>query len=664
MERQAKDGTIYQSVGDDSWSPVTRMAKDGTVYKKVGDDSWSPMQSAVPQQKESSMLDTQLPFGTTPRGIIQGGLNALPTAGMVVGGALGSPADIFTGPIGTAVGAGVGAAGGQALKEAGERFILGKNKSNTDVLKSVAMGVPEGMAGEMGGQVLGKGLSAAAKTPVGKALIDKAGTAGAKVGELFTGVPEQEIKTYAKNAPEINTISAENDHNAQDIADQVRAKVNETIQTHRKGLNDQISTALEGASKEKNVDVTPVIRALEAQRAKLDPKLHAEDIADVNELIKRVSGKAPLETPTAYQANTSARTADLSGMTNIPDSANGELLYKSDSPMAPGEHETPVINNAADEVIKLPTKDKYVTNAQGLHTIQKWLQDKASSAYGQTAVGFQVGDQGAKAAKGAAGAAREILGEVSPEVAAANTKLARLHQIEDVMNKNMLTEGKTAGPLNAAGSGANPANAKILRQLGEETGTDILGEAQKLSAARTFGKPQLMPVDSTGKAAGRVGLAALIGFATGGPAGAATAAAMTSPAALKVAIDAGRALGTPTAMALAEAASKALIKSQSDISIPNGSSAPSPTNEEPTLKPTDIKTKGPDKWAKDGHQKLMDHAEDPKDQEMLQKSKGAMISDPKSKQLLIQASDLKPGSKAMESVLSKIKAKAKVASDE
>lgn len=74
--------------------------------------------------------------------------------------------------------------------------------------------------------------------------------------------------------------------------------------------------------------------------------------------------------------------------------------------------------------------------------------------------------------------------------------------------------------------------------------------------------------------------------------------------------------------------------------------------------------KGPDKWANDGHQKLIDHAQVPKDQSLLEKSKASLLADPKTKSLLIQASDLKPGSKAMDSVLSKIKAKAKIASDE
>lgn len=58
MERQAKDGTIYKSVGQDEWAPVTRAAKDGTIYKKVGSDDWAPLdtQSAKAAEPEQSTL--------------------------------------------------------------------------------------------------------------------------------------------------------------------------------------------------------------------------------------------------------------------------------------------------------------------------------------------------------------------------------------------------------------------------------------------------------------------------------------------------------------------------------------------------------------------------------------------------------------------------------
>lgn len=49
MEKQAKDGTVYKQVGENSWEVVTREAKDGTVFKKMGSDSWAPMSEMKPQ---------------------------------------------------------------------------------------------------------------------------------------------------------------------------------------------------------------------------------------------------------------------------------------------------------------------------------------------------------------------------------------------------------------------------------------------------------------------------------------------------------------------------------------------------------------------------------------------------------------------------------------
>lgn len=65
--------------------------------------------------------------------------------------------------------------------------------------------------------------------------------------------------------------------------------------------------------------------------------------------------------------------------------------------------------------------------------------------------------------------------------------------------------------------------------------------------------------------------------------------------------------------------------------------------------------KGKDKWASDGLQKLLDHSADEKVKSKLNENKGAMLKDPKTKDLLIQASDLKPGTKSMDAIMTKIK---------
>lgn len=537
-----------------------------------------------------SILDTQLPFGTTPRGIIQGGLDALPMAGMVAGGIAGSPADIVTGPMGTVVGAGIGASAGTALKKAGERFILGKQESNADVLKGTAMAVPEGMAGEMGGQVLGKGLSAAAGTKLGQSVINKAGSGAARVGEMFTGVPKQEIKTYAAHGPEVDAVSAANDHNPQDIADAIREKVNGVISAHKSEMNSQISKAL--ADKTGSVESAPIIEKLESAKGKINSKLRPDEIGEVDELIAKVNAV----------------------------SKDGQM------------------------------------SLQDAHDLKEYLSEQAKGTYQKGGQIFQRGEKAAQAAKAGAGATRELLNVAAPDVAAANGSLSRLHDIEDVMNKSMLAEGKTASPLMAAGSGNNPANAKVLRQLGDETGTDILGEAQKLAASRTFGAPVFLPSEGTGKAVARMGIPTLIGGAIGGLPGAAIGAAISNPAALKIAMNTGRAAASPAGQALASAGSKMLIQGNQDKLnklIPNIPSTETAAPVENKL--TEAPQKGEKKWMNDGAAKLIEHSPDDKD--AIEKAKGAASDDKRIKDLLIKASDLKPGTPAMKKIMADLKAR-------
>lgn len=71
----------------------------------------------------------------------------------------------------------------------------------------------------------------------------------------------------------------------------------------------------------------------------------------------------------------------------------------------------------------------------------------------------------------------------------------------------------------------------------------------------------------------------------------------------------------------------------------------------PSLKAAenDAPKKGPEKWANDGLEKLKAH-----DPEILNRVPASALKDPKAKELLIKASDLKPGSKAMTDILERI----------
>lgn len=72
--------------------------------------------------------------------------------------------------------------------------------------------------------------------------------------------------------------------------------------------------------------------------------------------------------------------------------------------------------------------------------------------------------------------------------------------------------------------------------------------------------------------------------------------------------------------------------------------------------------KGTDKWADDGYEKLLEHA-DPDDKAMLEQLKDSLLSSAQGKKLLINASDLKPGSRAMDKLLTQAKQLNRVANE-
>lgn len=184
------------------------------------------------------------------------------------------------------------------------------------------------------------------------------------------------------------------------------------------------------------------------------------------------------------------------------------------------------------------------------HKVKRFLQDKATQAYRSPGDIFSVGTEGAKAAKSGAAVARQAVSDAVPEVADANAQLAHLHDIEDSMNSNLIADGKPEAGLISAGSGGNSRNAKALQKLGDATDTDMLGQAEKLAAMKTFGAPSFSPNTHTGAKIYHAGAGALLGgaagYAEGGRegaiGGALAGAALSSPAAVKAAIQGGQGL--------------------------------------------------------------------------------------------------------------------------
>ena len=295
-----------------------------------------------------------------------------------------------------------------------------------------------------------------------------------------TNIPTQSIKTYAKFNKEVRGLLTQYGDDLASASDDVKQSIQDAVKSTRQSLGQTVGKTLEKSTKTTSID--PVIGVLESKISKLS---EAEKIAS-KDSVQEIKGL----------------------ITNLKK-----------------------IRSASGEVGQI--------DAASLNTVKEYLQDAAKPVYGPTGF-FPKSDVVAQTARSAAAEARGILNKLEPSVAAANNQLSKLHGLEDIVNKNMITVGKSDAALLSAGRGVNLQAQKQLTDLGKITGQDLLGKAQQLSAARDLGQAQLLPGDTTGKSATRLGAGAGLGFLAGGAPGALVGGALTSPAALKLAIDAGQ----------------------------------------------------------------------------------------------------------------------------
>lgn len=301
------------------------------------------------------------------------------------------------------------------------------------------------------------------------------GRGAAKVASSLSGIPAQTIKTYATHMPEINKAIGRYGKDIASAADDTRTGYNTAIKSSRRKLNQQITDSL-ATSGSKTINIDDMYRSLNDSKAALNPALHAGEIAEIDELIK---------------------------MTDSIRGAHGQSTLKD------------------------------------FFDLQEVLRDRAKGAYQKSGQIFMPGSKAQRAAKQASAIARKSINEASPEIAAANNRLSLMHSLEDKMNKNLIGEGRPEGALLSVGSGSNARGRKQLGRLGELTGTDMVGEAEKLSAQRAFTNPDLLPVDQTGKSATRMAVGAGLGYLSGIPGASFAVPAAMSPAAIKLGMNAG-----------------------------------------------------------------------------------------------------------------------------
>lgn len=317
---------------------------------------------------------------------------------------------------------------------------------------------------------------------VAKAISGLAGF-GKKLLSEGSGIPRGDIETYAKRTKEVNDLIKRSGGNLVEMSDDVRGEIQNGLQTYKKGLNESISQELAAIPEDRVLPIDPLINKIAKIQGQMNPRLHGAEYKALSELGDKVIGE----------------------------SVDGKV------------------------------------SAKAMHELKRWLQDEGDQAYLKAGQIFSKGDYYARAAKDAASEARELVSAASDmmgqsKIRVANESLAELHEIEDLINKNLITPGKPEAALLAAGSGGNQRNTELLGKLGSLTGQDIKGKAELLSAAKQFANPSWLPIDSTGKSGTRLVAGLLTGSALGmsqgkTTEGAAMGAAVTSPMAVKGAIN-------------------------------------------------------------------------------------------------------------------------------
>lgn len=348
---------------------------------------------------------------------------------------------------------------------------------------------------------LGVEGAAAIKNPVVKAasgLLSRAGNLGnaafAKVGSELSGVPKDAVRAYIDRTHHIDKISKNFGGSIPMAADDLRKEIFADMLASKEAANKQISKALETSDKGKAIDVTHIINDLETQAGRVggaDP----ESANQLSSLISSLKGSA-----------------------------------KNESNLFSGQA-------------------KYSASPQKLYEILTKLNKETAGSYVKGGQLFQVAKGAQGPAKRAAFKARAVIKKEVPEIAEANERLSKLHNLtsKDVVDRKLYTADTNENPLLMAGSNSKSRARMQLDRIGNLTGKDFSKRAEDLAAEKSFVDPSWV---GAGAQTGVQNKRLFTGGALGGTAGylmggypgmvigGASGAALTSPAMLKKAIQA------------------------------------------------------------------------------------------------------------------------------
>lgn len=150
-----------------------------------------------------------------------------------------------------------------------------------------------GATGEAIGQGMRKlGIPQAAETigggiaSAGKTVAEKAGKGALKVASGLTGVSENEIKAFANQSEKVLDLAKTFKDDTLGMVDNFRRKVSTNIGLAKARINESIGSEL--ANSTKRLSTEPVLAELQLVKSKLHPKLHAEEIAEIDDIVNMV----------------------------------------------------------------------------------------------------------------------------------------------------------------------------------------------------------------------------------------------------------------------------------------------------------------------------------------------------------------------------------------
>lgn len=356
----------------------------------------------------------------------------------------------------------------------------------------LAYGLSEGGAiGALNQSDKDLGIAERAKNAVGGTLIsaapEMAGAALKKVGPTLgnmakkavsgaSGIPKDAITQFRKREKQILELGNKFGGNLQDAADYLRGQFKSEISDVKGKLASETENFINKTGKEVMVDVTPIYEKIYSIASGLNKKSPSDQI--VGKDLMNILNEVKAFTKTDF---------DTSGS---------------------GKNPVKVIRKSVEGF------DYAFSSGADLYKLKRKLQDLASSAYSDSKI-FESGSAGAKAAKQIAGAARDLLHKSFKGIEKIDGKYNQLHEIEDVMNRNLLKEGVTPNSLLTAAK-EGTAGHKQMRELGKFTKTDILERVKDLAAMNSFHDPEFFSSHGQGKSLLGMGAGSAIGAAGGG----------------------------------------------------------------------------------------------------------------------------------------------------